>query len=424
MKEKLNKFIEQYKKTDRSARALLLITVLSGVFFAAWGLYFNFFILSRGYDRSFLGIVTSAFPIAIMIFGLPMGMVSDKIGRKKSMIIGQTGFFLGLFAMVLVNNPILIVLSHFVAGMSDSLYIVSEAPLMSKLVGRENRARIFSINSGLYTFSSILGNYLAGHSPEWLERFTSIMPKTVESYQTIMIIGLSLALLTFIPLFSINEPLEDKKVEVKEKKERPKLKNILKDKTMLQFFLPNLSIGMGAALIIPYLNLFFVEKFAISEKELGMMFSLAALFTGTLTFLGPALVKKVGSLIKSVVLVQGGSIFFLLILGFSGSWSFVAFSFLIRGAMMNMAHPLFNSFAIDQVEEMKQATLMSVMMLGFEFGWAIGPFISGIIQERYGYSPLFIITAILYSVGVFLTWRFFGNREKEIQTAELADATI
>jgi hypothetical protein len=41
----------------------------------------------------------------------------------------------------------------------------------------------------------------------------------------------------------------------------------------------------------------------------------------------------------------------------------------------------------------------------------VGPFISGIVQERYGFTPLFITTAILYFVSIVLAWIFFKNME-------------
>ena len=53
----------------------------------------------------------------------------------------------------------------------------------------------------------------------------------------------------------------------------------------------------------------------------------------------------------------------------------------------------------------------SFMNLTWTGGWLVGPYISGIIQDRYGFSPLFIATFFLYGLAILLTWIFFRNSE-------------
>jgi len=43
--------------------------------------------------------------------------------------------------------------------------------------------------------------------------------------------------------------------------------------------------------------------------------------------------------------------------------------------------------------------------LSRSIGWAVGPFISGVVQQNYGFAPLFIATAVLYFVAVLLQWK-------------------
>jgi len=45
-------------------------------------------------------------------------------------------------------------------------------------------------------------------------------------------------------------------------------------------------------------------------------------------------------------------------------------------------------------------------------GWTIGPYLSGVVQARYGFAPLFISTAILYGIAIGLTWLFFRRAEE------------
>jgi hypothetical protein len=46
----------------------------------------------------------------------------------------------------------------------------------------------------------------------------------------------------------------------------------------------------------------------------------------------------------------------------------------------------------------------------------VGPYISGLVQQRYGFSPLFVSTAILYGIGISMTWIFFRPKIAQVQS--------
>jgi predicted MFS family arabinose efflux permease len=97
--------------------------------------------------------------------------------------------------------------------------------------------------------------------------------------------------------------------------------------------------------------------------------------------------------------------------GFIPNMWLSGFSLLFRSSLMNMAAPLYSAFCMEHTPEHQQGFVNSILNLSWNAGWAVGPYISGIVQERYGFSPLFITTAVLYLAAVTLTWNFF-IREK------------
>jgi predicted MFS family arabinose efflux permease len=66
---------------------------------------------------------------------------------------------------------------------------------------------------------------------------------------------------------------------------------------------------------------------------------------------------------------------------------------------------------MEQVSEREQATVNSIKETAWQFGWALGPYISGVVQEHYGFTPLFIATALLYAISTSITWYFFRKSE-------------
>jgi MFS family permease len=409
----------QFLTLHRSAKLWILVIVMGSLFFAGWDLFFNFYILAKGFDREFLGMANSVYPAAVLLFGIPMGMLSDKIGRKMSLLIGQAFFLVTFLIVAFTSDPMVILTVLFIGGMGDALFIVSETPLLAQLSTNKNRNYLFSLNWGLATLSRMVGSYFAGQLPLWFENLFGFQSGTAINYQVVLITSVGLTFLTFIPILMIKLPEKliktDENGDPVEKQvvngSRQNLQNILKRKLTWKFFIPNILIGLGAALIIPYLNLFFVERFGVSDQTLGTLFSMAALATGISVLSSPSLANKLGTRIRAVVAVQGTSIFFLLLLGFSPITGIAAIAFLARSALMNMGNPLFESFSMEQIPEEERGAFNSIMVLSWEIGWVIGPLVSGFVQESYGFAPLFIATAVLYGSGVSLIWHFFRDHE-------------
>ena len=86
-------------------------------------------------------------------------------------------------------------------------------------------------------------------------------------------------------------------------------------------------------------------------------------------------------------------------------------AFWIRAALMNMSNPLYSAFAMEQVDERARARVSSLMGMGWNIGWSVGPYISGLMQVRVGFGPIFMITAGAYLVGSIITYALFAKSD-------------
>ena len=424
-------FINQFrlvKKLTISAKLYVSSIVLYGIFTAGWMLFFNFYILARGFDLNFLGIANSLTPAAMLVGGIPMGLLSDKIGRKKALLIGQVMLATSAFVATLANQGWVILLFLFTMGLGEAVIMVSEAPMLMKLSTRETQGILFSMNYGLATLAGMLGSFLGGQLPLWMNSALNVQPETAASYQGVLLVSASFNLLSFIPLLLLKIPEGERetplatKVEVQAPPEtrlnnKEKVLNILRNPVSWKLILPNLGFGIGAALFIPYINLFLSGKFAISNQVLGTIYSLGSLTTGLGMLLSSTLSERVGSRIRAIFLVQTISIAFMIMLGFSPWLGIAIFGYMVRGALMNMAAPMYDSFSMDQVSEKEQATFYSLLVMTFQVGWAIGPFLSTLLQKRYDFSVIFILSIICYSISIFAFWVNF-HKKVDVQQAE------
>lgn len=401
----------QFRTFNRSARLFILATLMDGIVFSAWNLFFNFYILERGFSREFLGLVNAMPSVSALLLGIPIGMLSDRIGRKRAMLLGVGASILCMGLEVTVSSKELILVMAFLGGLASMLYYLSQAPFMMQVSDKDNRTLLFSLNFGLVTLSGAVGSLFAGQLPAFFGGVLSVPARSAAAYQAVLLVSVSLSLLTLIPLALIKET----RVENGDSSSSPAAKGqiwrVVLQPLTLKLAFPNLLIGFGAAILIPYMNVFFLERFGMPDKILGALFSLSALLTGVGSVIGPRLASNLGSKIRAVVFTQGASLAFLLLIGFSPYLWLVSFAFLMRGTLMNMAVPLYSAFAMEQVNETDQGTVNSVKELAWQFGWAVGPYLSGVIQAAYGFTPLFIITSFMYAASILLTWGLFRGYE-------------
>lgn len=411
-------YLDPLRSFNRAARLFLIMILIDGVIYSGWQLFFNFYMLQSGYTREFLGLVNSMPSAAGLIFGIPLGRLSDRIGRRISIIIGLAMSGVCMLAQITVHEPRLIAAMAFLNGTANMLFIVSQAPLMSRLSDPENRTLLFSLSFGLQTISGAVGALFAGQLPGFFGTMLKVSANSAAAYQAVLIVSVLLGTTCIIPMWMMHEPRSEPAPGVADadpsvppaRRVGGKLPAGLA-KATARMTAPQVLIGFGAAILIPYINVFFKDRFSISDSTLGLLFALSSLMIGIGSLLGPRLVTRLGGKIRAVVATQSGSLVFLLLIGFAPYLWISSVAYLLRTTMMNMSSPLYSAFCMERTPEEHQGFVNSFLNLAWNVGWAVGPFLSGVVQERYGFRPLFISTAILYGLASWLIWKFFRHEE-------------
>ena len=179
----------------------------------------------------------------------------------------------------------------------------------------------------------------------------------------------------------------------------------------LKLVLPAMLIGLGAGLIIPFMNLFFHDRFGMSEAEIGLLFAVMQGFMVVGNLFGPAVSRRLG-LVRGVVVTQLLSVPFMVLLGVSSFFPLVAAAFFLRSGLMNMNQPLTSHFAMEVVSKRDHAVTNSLLSLSWFVAWSVSADIGGAMIERYGYTPPLLVAAGLYVAASGLYWVFFKDVEE------------
>jgi MFS family permease len=419
------RYLHQLGSFSPNARFYLLSEVITGLSFSIYMLIFNLYVVARGYPRSFLGELQSL-PNLIALFGaVPAGMLVDQIGRKRALLLANVGRTLASLGIVLAPDPNWLRLSMITFGVSSSLWMVSASPFMMENSTEEERDALFSANFGLQTLVGFFGTLVGGYLPSIFGNMLGVEIEGALAYGATLGVTVALSAFALVPVFLIEEqPRPATGQQPGEPRSAVKFlkpwRALSDPGLVVRIFVPNIIISMGAAILIPYMNLFFKETFPISDKTLGTLFAVSSVVTGVATLASPLLASRWGR-IRALVMTQLASIPFLLLIGFSGVFWISGIAFWVRAALMNMGNPLYNAFAMQQVEEQERATVSGLMGMSWNIGWTVGPFLSGYMQANpnIGFQPIFVITCSLYIVACLLEKVFFQKVDDRQRRAAL-----
>jgi MFS family permease len=420
----VSRYLRQLGSFSRNARLYLLSTVITGLSFSIYMLIFNLYIDSSGYSRSFLGELQSMPNLIALVGAVPAGVLVDYIGRKRALLLANAGRTVASLGIVLSPGPWWLRLSMITFGVSGSLWMVSGSPFMMENSQVEERNALFSASFGLQTLVGFFGTLVGGYLPTIFGRFLTVDVESAPAYAATMGVTVALSALALLPMFLIEEQPRQERMSA-----RSLLlpwRNLSEPRLAFRIFVPNIVISMGAAILIPYMNLFYKDTYQISDATLGILFSISSVITGTATLASPVLADRWGR-IRALVFTQLTSIPFLLTIGFAPLFWVSGVAFWVRAALMNMGNPLYNAFAMEQFTDRERATISGLMGMSWNIGWTVGPYLSGWMQTHpaIGFRPIFVITCSFYAAAILLERGFFQRMDdRQRRAAVLRDLGV
>jgi MFS family permease len=394
-----------------NARLYLTYAIITGIAMGIYRLIFNFYLLSLGYDARLMGYLTTTSSLTALFFALPMGYLADILGRKASLLISGVMISVSIGLMVVWPVPPVFYAMNFISGIAQSLAAVTMSPFLMENSGEYERTYLFSFGQGIQMVAVSIGNWIGGYLPTWVANTRGVDSVSSQAYGgAILVVSIAMAV-GIIPLILIKMP----RLGHSERTVFAPISYAAKNPVKLtKLVLPMLITSIGAGLIMPFMNVFFREQYGQSDQVIGVLMAWGSLAMGIGLLLAPPLAGRMGK-IQLVVITQGLSIPFLILLGFSPLFWVSALAYYIRVALMNMSSPVYQTFVMEKVDASSRAMVASLVSMAWNFGWVISPMISGSLQVKYGFGPPFLGTIILYTVSVFLYWYFWWRKNESSQ---------
>ncbi|MFK8907572.1 MDR family MFS transporter [Streptomyces sp. YS-3] len=122
----------------------------------------------RGYSASYAGLVVSLHGLGGVISSLGAGVLTDRLGRRPTMMIAQTSTAFSVALLGFMTDPAAIVAVAFLVGMASNASRPAVQAMMADIVKPEDRMRAFSLNYWAinlgFAVSSAGAGFVAQHS--------------------------------------------------------------------------------------------------------------------------------------------------------------------------------------------------------------------------------------------------------------------
>jgi MFS family permease len=278
-------YISDIRRFSRNVRLYLIGSALMGLNFQVFLVLFNLYLRELGYPEGDIGHIISARAVGMTLIAIPAAILLGRLRLKPFLMVSCIS--LAIFSYVMVTYPVfqLMALFAILSGMSFAIFRVASGPFFMRNSTRVERTHVFSFSFGTMLLAGMIGSVASG---ELAAAIGAHYDDIIIGYRYALYIGIVIALLALAPfaMISAADPARD---ENRIRLSRSQLRR--RGKFYFKIMLANLIIGSGAGLIIPFLTLYFRDRFGLPPDTIGMYYALVhfAMLAGTLA--GPVLAR-------------------------------------------------------------------------------------------------------------------------------------
>jgi MFS family permease len=381
------------------ARAFLTAELLVWTGHGVFAVLFNLHLVGIGFSPAQVGQAVSANGLGLAIAALPAGLLAERWGRRRTLVLGAACEALGLALRTVASDPEWVIGSGFVVGTGQALFQIAAAPFLTEHSTTRERTHLFSMFFASALIAGVLGSALGGLLPALLQAAAPGLGEP-EAYRLALAAATLLTGAALVPLLALrgvaDAPIHDP----------PGARAPADRRRLLPIAANALLIGMGAGLVIPFMNLYFRDRFGSSSGEIGFYFAGAQVMTAVAALLGPAVARCFGKL-RTAVASELLSLPFLVTLGGESVLGIAVAAFWLRATLMQAATPLLQAFVMEVLPPGLRARASGLANLVWNLGWAVSATLAGWVIERFGYAVPFYLTAGLYALAAFVFYRAF-----------------
>ncbi len=333
-------------------------------------------------NHTMVGIIIGGYAITQMLFQVPFGTMSDKIGRKKTIIIGLIIFALGSLIAGLADNIYTLLMGRLLQGAGAIGSVITAT--ISDVVPEERRGHAMAIMGGsigmAFALSMVAGPTIAAH------------------FGGVSTLFFFVAFLALLSIFILIKYVPNPPVIKHTYLENDKFK-LFENKNLMKMNITNMLVKGFMTFAFMIIPIVLTKTYGWDKAELYKIY-LPSMIVGILA-MGPAamIAEKKGK--YKLILLLG--VLFLsiayLVIGMSHTYMVFATGIIIFFIGFNLQEPILQSLASKYAKVHQRGKVLGIFNSFGYFGTFIGGFVGGMLLD------VTSLTAISYGIIVLcIAW--------------------
>lgn len=360
---------------------------------------------SLGADELTIGVIFGVFSLALLLFSIPLGLLSDRTGRRPVMVTGMLSLAAATIVFALSTNVYVLILARIVQGISGAATWSAGLALLADTYGPEKRGEKLGFAMSLMSVGMLIGPVIGGIIYDNFGYMPTFFLPAIVSCT----IGV-LFMLGRTPHPSVAKSEGTSYLEPVRK-------------APFVFVICAAIIVFGAAtfgLAEPYLPVYMYDRFAATPTAIGLAFGFMSLLSAiTQPMAGRLYDRHGGRFLIAAGLVASACVIAAAMLMPTLLLTAVVFALIgcTISCVLSPMMPLLSDLYGSSVEGGSQGFAYGVYNTLFSMGLALGPFVGGLAITAFSFSDTMFGQALLLLVAGVLCLAFLGTVKKGVHAS-------
>ena len=380
---------------SKDVKVLLAFSSIAAMLMIMRGVFVPIYLSVLGFSPLLVGTYLTISTLASGVTDIGFGLLSDRFGRKRLLLINVLLSSLYFFIPLLTDNITLILAS------AAFTYQGSRSPIVNALLAdystHEDRTTVFTLKLFFGSVLSILGPLISG-LPVVFQRYLGF--DEVTSFKPLFLVGFGLTIICVLLISLIKESAG---YSTRERVSIPKDQYHIIMKLATTRVMDTMAVGITLSIF----SLWFSVRYNVGIGVVSIVFTFAQFVESLAYLLAPSLATRIGN-VKGTVLIRAFGAFFMFSLAFAPTPFIAAILYASRNAFQRISHPLRESYVMAILDPRVRASGSALINIPRLLISTAGPSIGGYLIEI---SPVFppLLSGTIFAVGDILYWMFFKD---------------
>jgi MFS family permease len=366
-------------------------------------LLYNLYLTRLGCQEDFIGQIAGLHPFASGVFAIPVGYISDRVGRKPFLIATAIVLAVTQIGLCTVTDRTTLLILSFLAGTSGAFLWVNHVPFISENAKTERRAQAIAIWMSLQAITRMVVSLAAGSLPDLMAYFTGAGTEMPEPFRYALYVGAGLCAISILPLIGIHS----KPRQLTPEETDPSIP--FPTRTFVAYALISVCRGASMGFSFPFFNVFFQLEMGTTTAVIGVIFFLSQVIAVPSIVLAPGMARRFGA-VKTIVPTRIVGSIAIAFLGLTGNLYGAIALTLIAAVVEAITTPTEMTYATQIMPRRYWGRLQSIRVTGFQIPAGIASVVAGFLIVEHGYWATFALAGAFRLVSALIVLVAFGGK--------------